>query len=121
MAEDWTLVLCGPLAQQKPLQSALKRAGANLSEGQPKDPHMGFPTDPTEGWLHVRVSKLNEAVEHVQRAGWSVRLHWPTPDCQYCRGQGAHATATQGTAGCLNCAGTGRSNKGPDFKREVVR
>lgn len=109
---DWTVVLSGPLAQRQVVLAALDRAGLRL-EGA--DSHRGVfyglpDSDPSVGWVGARHRDVNEVVDVAKRAGWTLRLHWPTPDCRACGGTG-RVNGPTGISSCLHCQGTGRTNK----------
>jgi hypothetical protein len=109
---DWTILLSGPLAQRGPLLAALDRAGADVSWQPPSHPSYGLETDDLTGWITVRHADVDAAVEHTQRAGWALRMHWPTPRCKVCTGLGK-VNGPDGLGSCLHCAGIGASHKPP--------
>ena len=105
---DWTVLLSGPLAQRAPLLATLNRSGISVGDG-PQGDSRGLPNDdPTQGWINCRHHDVNEVVELASSAGWVLRAHWHTPRCVACAGLGRIADAA-----CLNCSGSGRTEKRP--------
>lgn len=110
---DWTVVLSGPLAQRAVVLSALERAGMALEPSLGTRGHSyGLPDeDPSVGWVAVRHESLAAAQALAGRSGWTLRLHWPTPDCRACGGTGRVNHGTSGLGTCLHCQGSARTNR----------
>ena len=105
---DWTVLLSGPLAQRAPLLATLNRSGVTIGDNPASDSR-GLPhDDPTVGWITARHEDVDHVAGLAQSAGWVLRAHWHTPKCVACAGHGRIADAA-----CLNCAGTGRTEKRP--------
>lgn len=115
MAEDWTIVLSGPLTTKGSLLGALERTGADFSEGQPSiHPSHGLPhDDPSQGWVTLRAQDVDKIHETASLASWSLRMHWHTPDCRVCRGIQSPP--------CLHCAGKGKTSKLPPPPGEALQ
>lgn len=106
------MVLSGPAAQRGPLLAALRRVGANLSDGQPVgNRSYGLPADLYDDWVTVRHRHLDPVLEQAGRVGWRLRLHWQTPLCGYCAGNGQVTVGVDGLGPCRHCGGCGRTNR----------
>lgn len=116
---DWMILLSGPLAQRGPLLAALDREGVDVEQAH--NPR-GLPdttdgsADPTVGWIAARHPSVDEVVDTASRAGWALRMHYPTPRCGACEG----LTTIAGTP-CLHCSGTGRTDKPTPTPEQVLR
>ena len=108
MSDDWMVLLSGPLAQRAGLLATLAAAGVDVEQAH--EPH-GLPDEgPTVGWVCARHADVDKVVTHAARAGWSLRMHWPTPRCGVCAGVGK-ANGPAGLGDCLHCGGVGRTSK----------
>lgn len=105
---DWMILLSGPVGRRAGLLAALSGAGVDVEQAH--EPH-GLPDeDATTGWVCARHGDVDEVVAHAARAGWSLRMHWPTPRCGVCAGAGK-ANGPDGLGACLHCSGVGRTSK----------
>jgi hypothetical protein len=107
VANEWTVVLSGPLAQRAPLLASLKRAGVEVSDQPKSGGSHGLPNDDRKvGWITGLTDDIETAVALAGNAGWSLLMHWPTPKCRGCNGLGKRASGPV----CLQCKGAGRAN-----------
>lgn len=60
--------------------------------------------DPTIGWILARHPNVNGFADEPTRAGWTLRMHWPTPRCGACNGHGRFNDQD-----CAHCQGRGRT------------
>jgi hypothetical protein len=103
-----TAVLSGPVAGRSPLLAQLQRAGMNVNEQPDTGISHGLPTDADTGWVTVVATDLVAVEQSLARSGgWSLRLHWLTPDCLACGGHGKG----EGGSTCLHCLGAGKTNR----------
>lgn len=109
-SQDWTVALSGPLATRAPLLAGLSNSGIGVD--WPVEMHHGHglpdttdgEADPTVGWILARTPDLDVMADELGRAGWVVRMHWPTPRCGACQGHGQ-----VNGEDCTHCDGIGRT------------
>lgn len=103
-----TAVLSGPVAGRSPLLTVLQRLGANINEQPESNPSHGLPDVESIGWVTVVSDDLSVIEQALARTpDWGLRLHWNTPDCRACDGQGKGA----GGSVCLHCLGHKKTNR----------
>ena len=114
----WTVLVSGPISGRTGLLTKLGRSGiadisrqpeTNPSHGLDLEPVTGHLQDAKTGWVTFLCDDLEGCRELVLKAKWQQRMHWPTPRCPRCAGNGRTALGQA----CLECAGSGRSNIRP--------